>query len=160
GADSGDNGRPVPHRLQYGTHQIRFLRVAGRRALPCRTTEDEPVVAEIHEVGGQLLRTVEIERALIGEGGDHGGEHPPERPARSCGWRGNAWSGHDADGTCSLCRTHRDVPVTIVLPDNGGAAVRRGPVRCGGPGHAVTNSRRCERSVSVVSCLFSILRSS
>ncbi len=85
GADAGDDVGPVADRLQYGSYELRFLRVAGGRGLAGGAVDDQAVVACVHQVGGEPLRAVEVECAVRREGRDHGGEDPPEGGLRSGG---------------------------------------------------------------------------
>jgi hypothetical protein len=85
GADAGDDVGAVSDRFQYGSYEIRFLRVAGGRGLTGGAVDDQAVVACVHQVGSEPLSAVEVECAVRRERRDHGGEDPPEGGLRSGG---------------------------------------------------------------------------
>lgn len=83
GADAGDDVGPVSDRVEYGSYELVFLRVAGGGRLARGAVDDEAVVAGVHQVGREPLGAVEVERAVRRERRDHRGEDPPEGGLRS-----------------------------------------------------------------------------
>jgi hypothetical protein len=81
GADAGDHRRPVPDGVQHGLEDGVLLAVADGGRLPRRAEDDQAVVGlPVDQVRGQLLRAGQVDRPVLGEGGDHRGEHTPEGP--------------------------------------------------------------------------------
>lgn len=83
GADAGDDVRPVSYRFEHRPYELVLLRVTGGRGLAGGAVDDQPVVACVHQVGGEPLGAVEVESAVRREGRDHSGEDPPEGGLRS-----------------------------------------------------------------------------
>lgn len=52
---AGDDEGAVAYGLDHGPYELVFLRVARGGRLPGGAVDDEPVVARVHEVGGELL---------------------------------------------------------------------------------------------------------
>ena len=142
GADAGDDGRAVAdgvhHRLEDGV----LLAVADGRRLPRRAEDDQAVVRlPVDQVRGQLLRAGEVDRAVLGERGDHRREHAPERPGGVGGHGENLPSGP----RCRLPRrtpTPRTAAPTTTRTSPRPASARRGATRRRRPGAQVSPSTR------------------
>jgi dihydrofolate reductase len=84
GPDPGHHGGAVPDRLDDRAQQPTVLLGAGRRRLAGRPGDDHAVVA----VGDEVLRdpggTVEVDRPVVVERGDHRRQHAAERGRREC----------------------------------------------------------------------------
>jgi hypothetical protein len=65
-------------RLGHRGPERKLLVVGEHRRLAGGARDHKPVVAVLGEVAGERARAVEIERAVVVERRDHGGEHPPE----------------------------------------------------------------------------------
>src|SRR5690606_5399208 len=83
-----------------GARESSFFLVGGRRALPGRAVDDQPVVPDsINQVRGELLCERHIELTVLVERRDHGGqdtaEWAPRNGSRTVGHTPDAtWSGH------------------------------------------------------------------
>ena len=73
---TGDDG--YVDRLDHGGHDLDLFVVRERRRLAGRSNDHQGVVALLDEPARQRGRTVEVERPVLGERRDHGGQHPPE----------------------------------------------------------------------------------
>ena len=81
------------NRVDDGGHELRLLGCVRGGRLTGGAVEHEPVVAESHEVPGELNGGPEIDGAVGRERGDHRGEHGPERAG------GRGVTRHGAHGT-------------------------------------------------------------
>ena len=82
GAGPGDHGGAVADRVDDRRDQLGLLGVGGGRRLPGGAVDHQAVVAQVDQVGGQLLGAGEVQPALGVERGDHRGQHPAERATR------------------------------------------------------------------------------
>ena len=84
-----------------------LLAVADGRRLPRRPEDDQAVVGlPVDQVGGQLLGAGEVDRAVLGERGDHRREHAPERPG-GVGGHGRIYPARPADRSPRVLRRPR-----------------------------------------------------
>ena len=89
GPDPSHDGGAIPHRLEDGRKHGLVLRVSLGGRLACGAVDDETVVLQlVDEVHGELLGTVQVERAVGEERRDHRREHDAE------GRLGRRGSGH------------------------------------------------------------------
>ena len=85
GADPGDHGRPVAHRLDDRAEDgAVLLRGRGRR-LTGGPRDHDAVVAVLDEVLGDPRGAVQVDGPVLVERRDHCREDAPERPARRLG---------------------------------------------------------------------------
>jgi hypothetical protein len=70
----------IAHRLDRGAQQRHLLPGRRRRRLPGRPADHQRVVVLlVHQVAGQLGRTVEVEGAVLGERRHHRGDQISKR---------------------------------------------------------------------------------